>query len=79
LWWFFIHNPKVIDGLEEDKAELSRQVTQYKELQAFQDKINKNNKRIDNATFTNISTIKASTIPKRTVIIRGGVPLPTVR
>jgi hypothetical protein len=74
-WWFFIHNPKVIDGLEKDKIELSRQVQEGLKAAALLQTIEKGKAGIDRETFKNISTIRAAIIPRRAVLIRGGVPL----
>lgn len=76
-WWFFIHNPKIIDGLEKDKAELSRQVDAGKQAIELLSNIQAGKERINAQTFKNISTIRATAIPKRAVIVHGGL-LPTV-
>lgn len=78
VYWFFIHNPKVIDGLEKDKAELSRQVAEGVKAQTLLNDISKGKVEIDNATFKQISSIRAASIPRRAVLIRGGMPLQTM-
>lgn len=78
-WWFFVHNPAVIKDLEEDKAELARQVESGKKALTLLNDIEKGKAKINEATFKNISTIRAAAIPKRTVLISGGVPLSGVR
>jgi len=75
LWFYFIHNPKVIKGLEADKMELARQVDAGKAAIVLLDDIQKGRTKIDATTYKNISTIKANHIPKRTVLISGGMPL----
>lgn len=77
-WWFFIHNPKIIKGLEADKAELARQVEAGKAAITLLDDIQKGRTKIDATTYKNISTIKANHMPKRTVLVSGGVPLQAV-
>lgn len=74
-WWFFVHNPRVIDGLEKDKTELSRQVQEGLKAAALLQTIEKGKAVVDRETFKNISTIRAAIIPRRSVLIYGGVPL----
>ena len=75
-WWFFWHNPKVIDSLEKDKAELSRQIENGKNAIVLLDDIQKGRVKINEAVQSQISSVKSQAIPRRTVIIRGGGVLP---
>ena len=78
-WWFFIHNPKIIKGLEADKAELSRQIaTQAKTITLYED-IQKGRAPINAAVQNKISSMRSEARPKRTVIIRAGGVLPPLR
>jgi hypothetical protein len=77
-WWFFIHNPKVINGLEQDKIELARQVANGTAAINLLDDINKGKAAINAHVFTQISTLRATAVPRRTVIIHGGLPLPAL-
>jgi len=72
-YWFFIHNPNVIDGLEKDKVELSRQLEAGKRAITLLSNIQKSKEVINDATFKNISTIKSNAIPRRAVIIKYGL------
>ncbi len=75
-WWFFWHNPKVIDSLEKDKAELSRQVENSKNAIVLLDDIQKGKVKINEAVQTQISSVKSQAVPRRAVLIRGGSVLP---
>lgn len=77
-WWFFIHNPKVIAGLEDDKKELQRQVNEGIKAAALLTDIENGKVKINAKTFQNISTIRASIIPRRAILISGGLPLQTL-
>lgn len=77
-WWFFIHNPAVIDALEEDKKELNRQVVALEKCAVLLEEIEKGKRGINIETFRQISSIRANAIPHRTVLIRNGV-LQTMR
>lgn len=77
-WWYFIHNPKVIEGLEADKRELARRVENGQQAAGLLQDIQEGHKVIDDATFKQISTIRAHAVPRRAVLIRGGVPMSTV-
>jgi len=77
-WWFFIHNPATIKALEADKSELSRQVESGKKAVLLLGDIEKGKAKINETTFKQISSIRAAAIPRRAVLIVGGVPLPTV-
>ncbi len=75
-WWFFWHNPKVIAGLEKDKAELARQVDNSKQAFVLLDDIQKGKVQINANVQSQISSVKSQAIPRRTVLIRGGSVLP---
>jgi hypothetical protein len=77
-WWFFIHNPAVIDGLERDKTELSRQVAARDQAIALYADIEKGKVVINESVHAQISSIHATARPRRAVIIRAGVPMPAV-
>lgn len=77
-WWFFIHNPKVIKDLENDKAELSRQLEAGQKAIKLLETIQQGKVVIDAAIQGQISTMRATARPKRTVIIHAGVPLSTM-
>lgn len=72
-YWFMIHNPKIIDGLEKDKVELSRQLEAGKQAITLLSNIQKSKEVINDATFKNISTIRTNAVPRRTVIIKYGL------
>ncbi len=76
-WWFFVHNPKVIADLEKDKAELARQVQEAAKAQVLLNDITQGKAQINENVFKQISSIRAATLPRRTVLIVGGVPLPS--
>ena len=74
-WWFVFHNTAKIAELEQDKAELSRQVVAGQQAITLLNKINQNGENIDRATFTHISSITATAVPRHRVLINAGVPL----
>jgi len=75
-YWYFIHNPKVIDGLEKDKAELARIIeAKDKEITLYKD-IEQGKAVINESVFRQISTLRATARPRRTVIIKSGSVLP---
>ena len=76
-WWFFWHNPAVIDALEADKAELARQVEAGKKAVTLLDDIQKGKGKINAQVQAQLSSIRGNAIPRRTVLIRAGV-LPPV-
>jgi hypothetical protein len=63
----------VIDGLEKDKQELARQVEAGKDALLLLEKIQKGKVKIDEGIALNIASIRNSTIPRRTVLIRNGL------
>ena len=71
-WWFFIHNPKVISELENDKAELARQVEAGKQALQLLNDIQKGKGRINAQTQSQISSVRSAAIPRRAVLIRNG-------
>ena len=75
-WWFFIHNPKIIDGLEKDKTELSRQIAARDKAIALYADIEKGKVVINESVHAQISSIHATARPRRSIIIRSGVSLP---
>lgn len=77
-YWFFWHNPQKIDALEHDKQELSRQVENGKQAIVLLDNINQGKAGISHDTFKQISSIRAAAVPRRAVIIRGGMQLQPV-
>lgn len=78
LWWAFWHNPSVIDGLEKDKAELTRLVDNGVKAQALLDDITKGKVKINAHVQTQISSIRSNAIPRRTVLIHNGGLLPAM-
>lgn len=78
IWWFFIHNVMVIDDLEKDKAELSRQIEARKQSLQLLDDIQQGKVRINAQVQTQISTVRAAAIPRRTIIIKPGGMLPAL-
>jgi len=76
LWWFFIHNPRVIKNLEADKAELARQVANGQKAISLLDDIQKGKGAINAKVQSDIEAIKNQSIPRRTVLIMGGGVLP---
>ena len=77
-WWFFWHNPAVIDDLEADKAELARQVEAGKKAVTLLDDIQKGKGKINAQVQAQLSSIHSSAIPRRAVLIRAGGMLPPV-
>lgn len=78
LWWYLIHNPKVIKELEEDKKELSRIIeAQQDQLKLNQD-IEKGKVVINAAVQQRISSLRSEARPRRTVIVKAGVVLPPI-
>ena len=77
-WWFFIHNPAVIEGLEQDKAELSRQLVAGQKAIKLLTEIEQGRVKIDDAIQSQVSSLRSTARPKRTVIIRAGSVLSTV-
>lgn len=78
LWWFFIHNPRVIKNLEADKAELSRQVVNGQKAISLLDDIQKGKGKINEQVQSQIEAVKSAAIPRRAVLISGGSVLPTL-
>jgi hypothetical protein len=82
-WWFFWHNPKVIKGLEEDKAELEADKVELGRVIAAKDNqiklygdIEKGKVIINAAVQQKISSLRAESRPRRAIIIRAGSVLP---
>ena len=79
IWYYAIHNPKVIKELEADKVELSRIIeAKDKEITLYKD-IDKGKVVIDAKTQGQISSIRAVARPRKSIIIRAGVPLSSMR
>jgi hypothetical protein len=78
-WFYFVHNPKVIKELEADKTELARIIeAKDKEITLYKD-IDKGKVVIDAKTQGQISSIRAVARPRKSIIIRAGVLLPSMR
>lgn len=77
-YWFFWHNPQVIKNLENDKAELARQVAAGQAAITLLDDIQKGKARINAQVQSQISSVKSQAIPRRTVLIRAGGVLPAM-
>jgi hypothetical protein len=64
-WWFFIHNPKVIKGLENEKAELTRQVANRDAAINMLGSIERAHDVINKTIYRNISSIRYLPKPGR--------------
>lgn len=78
-WWFLIHQPKVIDDLRNEKAELARQVEAGNQALALLNDIQKGKVRINAQVQSQISSVRSAAIPRNSVLIRNGGVLSPMR
>lgn len=80
LGWYYIHVvPTQLAEAREENRRLAEVVKQAELDRKVLDNIAQRKGQIDAATHFQISTIRARPMPRRGVIVVGGMPLQTVR
>jgi cellobiose-specific phosphotransferase system component IIC len=76
LWFYTIHNPKVIKQLETEKAELTRQVINRDAAINLLTSIEAAHDTITKTSYKNISSIRYTPKPGRTGLFYGAGGMP---